>query len=182
MSKTTSKLVDELKRDLHGEQVGRPHALVCDYCDAEIDITEPVMYESLRIVDMPKLEQLLELSDEWVLDAARCRDCEIESLKPATDGYDEALILLSINESSGVLSADSSELTVVDVSPDGEGYYPPRIPANVVAEVGDPGYARWLRTEAVVDDLESGEYPPDVAELIRKEVKKSKEVPPSVDL
>lgn len=181
MSEATSRFTDELKRDLHGERAGSRRTLVCDYCDAEIDTAEPVMYEALRVVDMPNLQKLIDPPEGWTLDAARCRDCEIESLEPATDGYDEALILLSINESSGILSADSAEMTIVDTSPDGDGYYPPKVPGNVLAEANDPGFARWTRMKGILDSLKSDDHPPEFVELLRKGVKQSKEVPPSVN-
>lgn len=182
MSDTTSKSPDELKRNLHGEPVGEPHRFICDYCATEINTAEPVMYEALRVVDMPNLERAIDLPDEWILDAARCRDCEIEDLEPATDGYDEALFLISINDSGGVLTADCSELTMVDVSPDGEGYYPPRIPISVLAEGTDPGYARWTRTKGILEDLASGNYDPDFVRKMQEAVKQSRDIPPSIDL
>jgi hypothetical protein len=182
MDDATPDFTDELKHDLYGERVGRPHAFVCDYCDAEISIAEPVMYEALRVVDMPNLEFLLDSPEEWILNAARCRNCEIESLEPATDGFDEALILLSINESNGILSADTSKMTVVDISPDGEGYYPPLVPINIITEIDDPGYARWTRTKGVLNGPKSDYHFSNFAELMRKAVKQSKEVPPSIDL
>lgn len=182
MSDATPEVTNELKRDLYGERVDRPNPFVCDYCDAEISTKEPVMYEALRIVDMPNLEKLVESPEEWMLDAARCRNCEIESLEPATDGFDEALILLSINESNGVLSADTSEMTVVDISPDGEGYYPPQVDIAMLFETNDPGYARWTRTIGLLDNIESDAHPEDIFEPMREAIRQSKEVPPSVNL
>lgn len=182
MSDGTPKFTDELKHDLHGEQVGKAHQFICDYCDGKISITEPVMYEALRVVDMPNLEKLIGPPDEWMLDAARCRNCEIERLDPATDGYDEALILLSINESNSILSADTTNMTVVDVSPDGEGYYPPLVGLTLLVKRRDPGYPRWMRMKGVLDNLESGDYPADFVKSMRETVRQSKETPPDVSL
>jgi hypothetical protein len=178
----TPKFADELRHDLHGERVDRPNPFVCDYCDAEISTEEPVMYETLRVVDMPNLEKLVESPEEWILDAARCRNCEIENLEPATDGFDEALILLSINESNNILSADTSGMTVADVSPDGEGYYPPQVDITVLFGTNDPGYARWIRMISLLDNIESEDYPEEVVESLREAIRRSKEVPPSVNL
>ena len=182
MSDTASESLDELKHDLHGERVGEQHRFICDYCGTDINTVEPVMYEALKVVDMPNLERAIDLPDKWILDAVRCQSCEIEGLEPATDGYDEALIFISINESGGVRSADCSELTVVDVSPNGKGYYPPRIPFSVLANGTDPGYARWTRTKGILEDLASGDYDPDFVRKMQEAVKESRDIPPSVDL
>lgn len=182
MSESTSTYADELRRKLHGEQVGTPYSLVCDFCSTEIDIAEPVMYDALRVVDMPNLETLINPPKEWILDAARCRACESESVDPATDGYDEALILLSINESNDILSADTSNMTVVDVSPHEEGYYPPVIDPNLLIKSDDAGFARWIRMIGILDDSRSNNYPQLVEESIETMIRHSREVPPDVNL
>lgn len=128
MDKSYPEYTDELRHYLYGETVGIIHTtpvLVCDYCDAAIDTTEPVMYEAIRVADMPNLEKVLDPPQEWILDAARCRDCDIERLDPATEGYDEALLFLAVSKSDGIVSVDPSTLTVADLSPNEEGYYPP---------------------------------------------------------
>lgn len=165
MRKSQDEYTDELRHDLHGETVGLRHTtpiLVCDYCDTIIDITEPVMYEAIRVVDLPNHEALLDPPEEWVLDAARCRNCEIDHLDPATKKYDEALLLLAVNNADGILSVDTSSLTVADLSPDSEGYYPPQIEAQTALAGDDLGYARWLRIQAQLETMRTTVDAPQV--------------------
>lgn len=182
MSDSSPKFADELKHDLYGERVGLMDTFICDFCDNKIDISEPVMYDALRVADMPNLEMLVDSPEEWMLDAARCRNCEIENLDPATDGFDEALIFIRINESNGVLSADTSEMTVVDTSSDKEGYHPPLVEITLLIGTGDPGLARWMRMKNTLDNLGSDDLPADFVKSMRKAVRQSKEVPPSIDV
>jgi hypothetical protein len=186
MVKTQSEHADELRHDLHGATVGTIHTtpmLVCDYCDAAIDTTDPVMYEAIRVADMPNLEKLLDPAEEWVLDTARCPDCEIDHLDPATDGYDEALLLLGVTEADGILSVDSSMLTVADLSPDGEGYYPPLIEAQTLVGTDDLGYARWLRMKAHIEQMRTSSVASQEAvETLEAIIRGSEDIPPGIDL
>ncbi|WP_254547323.1 hypothetical protein [Halomarina pelagica] len=134
--------IQQIKRDLHGEPVGRAGSFCCDFCDAAIAIGEPVMYDIASVDEMPNLEALVDLPDGWALDAARCRECEVDSISPETDGWEEAVVMLSINESNGVLSADTTEITVVDYSPGNEGTYPPPVPLAFFTQHGY-SMSRW---------------------------------------
>lgn len=182
MGDSSSTFIDELKRDLYGKQVGETHALVCDYCDAEVSITEPVMYEARRVGDMPEFKKAIDIPEEWRLDAARCHNCKIESLKPATNGFDEALILVSVTESNAILSIDTAQMSVVDISSDGNGYHPPQIgdPSIHVFTSGDLRYARWTRMKGVLNGLDPSETPTKFVEAAQRIIEQSKEVPPGI--
>jgi hypothetical protein len=136
---------ETLRRDLHGEPVGGPYGFVCDYCAAPMPTGEPVFYEAIRVVDLPNFEALLAPPDNWVLDASRCANCELDTLTPATDGYDEASVMVSVAERDGVLSLDASSMTIIDYSLDGDGYYPPPFNLANITDITDYGYIRWLR-------------------------------------
>jgi hypothetical protein len=183
MGNSQPEYTDELRHDLHGESVGLDDTLICEYCGASIDTTEPVMCEALRVVNLSEVEKLLDPPADWILDAARCHACEIEELTPATDGFDEALLMLRVNESNGMLSADASTLAVVDISPNGEGYHPPLVNAQLLLASGDPGDARWLRTKGFLERLEAEPTAStDEIELMQNIVGQSKEIPPEIDL
>lgn len=186
MTKSQSEYTGEFRHDLHGETVGITHItpiFVCDYCDTIIDTAEPVMYEAIRVADMPNLEKLFAPPQEWILDAARCRDCEIEQLDPATNGYDEALLVLTVHEADGIQSVDASTLTVVDLSPAEKGFYPPLSWAHTLTETGDLGHARWLRMQAHLEDMKtSARAPPEAVEMLEDIIKRSKDIPPSIDV
>jgi hypothetical protein len=186
MSKTQSEYTTELRHDLHGETVGIVHTtpiLVCDYCGATIDTTEPVMYDAIRIADMPHLTTLLDPPQEWVLDTARCRDCEIERLDPATEGYDEALVVLTVHDADGIQSVDTTTLTVVDLSLAGDGYYPPLSWAHTLTETDDHGHARWLRMQAHLEELKTApDAPPAAVDMLQDIIKRSQDIPPGIDV
>ena len=167
----------KIRHDLHGEGVGRAGSFVCDYCDAEIAIDEPVMYDALRVVDMANLEKLLDPPEGWVLDAARCGDCELEKIDPATEGFDEVLLMININNSNDVLSADLSNFAVVDYSLSAEGYYPPMVDLDYLVESSDLGRARWLRTEPL---LRMDHIDETVVSMIHEAIERSKDVPPGI--
>ena len=110
MTETRPELdVTELKRDIPGERVADAHT--CDYCGAEVEVGEPVLYEVIRIADMPNPEQLFNPPPGWFADAIRCRNCDIDELTPASDGFDEALVMVHLAESNDVLSIDASRLS-----------------------------------------------------------------------
>jgi len=118
--------VSQLRSDIHGERVAAEAA--CNYCGASLDSGQPVMYDIIRVADLPNLEQLFDLPAGWFPDAVRCQTYERDTLAPATDGFDEALVMIHLAESNNLLSIDASSTTVVDFSPDSEGYH--RIPVS----------------------------------------------------
>jgi hypothetical protein len=97
--------VSQLRSDIHGEAVATDAA--CDYCGAPLDTGQSVMYDVIRVADLPNLEQLFDLPTGWFPDAARCQACKRETLAPATDGFDEALIMIQLAESNNLLSIDA---------------------------------------------------------------------------
>lgn len=170
--------VDALNGDLHGERVGGPRGLVCDYCGAAMPTGAPVCYEALRVADFPNLDQLLEVPDGWHLDAARCQDCELDAIDPATDGYDEALIMVTITETDGVLSLDASQLSVVDFVPTETGYYPPVLTREMLVDPQDYGVCRWLRQQGILEQPAATEA---VREAAWESLRHSKEIPPQLE-
>ena len=168
--------MDELKSDIHGERVADAH--ICDYCDSEVEVGEPVLYEVIRIADLPNLERLFNPPSGWFADAIRCRNCDIDEISPATDGFDEALVMVHLAESNGVLSIDASSTTVVDVSLSSDGYYPPTVPMQSFSELEDFGFARWIRVKYLLDQDDT---PGVVMAILREGIERSKEVPPSVE-
>lgn len=170
---------EKLVHDLHGMEVSQAEPFICDYCTSEISIDEPVLYEAIQIGEMPNLKAVVNMPSGWGLDAARCPSCDIDTIDPATDGFGEVLVMLSINESNGVLSADASQLTVVDHSPDGGGYYPPRVNPQLIAKTNDLGQARWTRLKYI---LENPPFAETIPQEYRNALKQSKEIPPNVDI
>jgi hypothetical protein len=184
MSESYPAYTDELRHDLHGETVGLVHTtpiLVCDYCNALIDTTEPIMYEAIRIADMPTVANACDPPEDWFLDAARCRDCEIKQLDPATKGYDEALCILAVSETDGIQSVDASTLAVVDLSPTGNGYAPPVTEVFPLIAADDPGYLRWLRMDAHLAEIDTT-TPPEAGELLRDALSDATDIPPGIDV
>lgn len=167
--------VAELRSDIHGERVAEARA--CDYCGAAIDCGQPVMYDVIRVADLPNLEQLFDLPTGWFPDASRCQQCERETLAPATGGFDEALVMVELAESNAVLSIDATSLTSVDVSPDGEGYQPPYVNPRLVSGYADIGLARWIRVQWL---LEHDDGSSTTVAVIRQAVEQSPDVPPEV--
>lgn len=166
--------IDAMKSDLHGERVGTNP--ICDFCDGRIDIDEPVMYDILRVVDLPSIEQLLDPPSSWLPDTLRCQECEIDTLDPATKGLDEACLISHLNESHGVLSIDASSVSIVDVSAHTDGYHAPMVSPMVMSDTGDLGLARWIRVQWFVNN----DFHPLSDEIWNKIVEQSKEVPPDL--
>jgi hypothetical protein len=166
--------VEAMKRDLHGEQVGTDP--ICDFCDGEVDIDEPVMYDALHVVDLPNIEQLFDPPSEWLPDALRCHACEIEALDPATKGLDEACLIVHLNESNGVFSIDASSVTVVAVSAHTDGYHAPMVNPMLMSQTGDLGLARWIRVQWFVNNS----VHPLTDDIWKEMVERSKEVPPDL--
>lgn len=168
---------ETLKREVHGE--GVVTSRLCDYCGAHFEIDDPVQYDVLRVGDMANLKAMIPAPVTWLPDAARCHDCEVDTIEPATDGFDEALVSLTINDSNGVLSVDTTTLTVVDFSPDGDGYQPPLFSPTLVTQRQDLGLVRWIRIEQLLA-LDTGES--DIVEIIRSAAEQSPEIPPGLDI
>lgn len=167
--------VAELRSDIHGERVAEARA--CDYCGATLDVEQPVMYDVIRVADLPNLEQLFDVPTGWIPDASRCQQCERDTLAPATDGFDEALVMVDLVESNDILSIDATSLTPVDVSLDGEGYYPPHVDPRLVAGYSDLGLARWIRVQWL---LEHDDGSSSAVAVVRQAVEQSQDVPPEV--
>lgn len=107
---------------------------------------------------------------------ARCPACEIETIDPATKGFDEACISINVNESNGVLSVDTSSMTVVDHSPHTDGYDAAFVVPPLISVFGDLGMARWVRVEWYV----RGSDDPFTEELGCQIIKYSDETPPDL--
>ena len=167
--------VAELRSDVHGERVAEARA--CDYCGEALDLEQPVMYDVIRVADLPNLEQLFDLPAGWFPDASRCQQCERDTLAPATDGFDEALVMVELVESNDVLSIDATSLTPVDVSPDGEGHHPPYVDPRLVAGYSDIGLARWIRVRWL---LEHDDGSSTTVSVVRQAVEQSPDVPPEL--
>jgi hypothetical protein len=163
--------VAELRSDIR-ERVAEARA--CDYCGAALDLGQPVMYDVIRVADLPNLEQLFDLPTGWFPDASRCQQCERDTLAPATDGFDEALVMVELVELNGVLSIDATSLTPVDVSPDGEGHHPPYVDPRLVSRYGDIGLARWIRVQWL---LEHDDGSSATVSVVRQAVEQSPDVP-----
>lgn len=168
--------VETLKRELHGEVVGGLAGFHCDYCGGSMTAGEPICYEAIRVADMPNMEAMRDPPDGWLLDAARCESCECDALVPATDGYDEVLVMVGVREADPVWSLDASALSVVDYSMDGNGYYPP--PARPDQLPGDYGFARWLRKRGL---LEHYGLPPELSDSFWAAIDDAPKVPPEIE-
>ena len=73
-------------------------------------------------------------------------------------------------------------LTVIDRSPNDEGYAQPLIEGEILLAVDDSGMGRWLRTDNLYTQLETHPViPPAMTERLRNVIKQSEEVPPSID-
>lgn len=173
---------DALRRDLHGTPVGLVHTtpiLRCDYCDTVVETTDSIVYEALRVANLPMLETFLDPPVEWILDAARCHTCAVQQLQPATAGYDEALVRFAVTERDGILNVDGSTLRVVDLALAGEGYAPPQLGTQTLAESGDVGVARWLRLRAHIEQVSAASNDsPAAVKRLTELVNRSSEVPP----
>jgi hypothetical protein len=174
----TENLIEDLKSHLHGEVIGQGSNLVCDFCDKDIPTDEPVMYDAIKVEDMPNLAKLLDTPEEWVLDASRCSDCEINSINPKTDGYEEALIMISVSEADGLLSADATNLSLIDYSRSDDGYYPPMVEMQTAQAQQDYGIGRWVRMKGLLDN----NPPKIVKQMLKKQIGLSREVPPGIEI
>lgn len=170
--------VGELERDIHGSPVEVERA--CDYCGGRLDLKQPVMYDVIRIVDMPHLERWVDVPPGWIPDASRCRECEQDSLSPKTEGLDEALVVLHLNESNGAISIDSSSLELVDSSPTGDGHHPPPVPPRLVDKHSDLGLGRWIRVLQLLELANAADDSSPWLSKYRQEIEESKEAPPEV--
>jgi len=142
-----------LSQELHGEEIAVSGPFRCDFCSHEITASDHVMYDALRLSNLPNLQATLDIPECWVLDAARCQHCETDTLDPTTNGIDEVLISLPIHESNGVLSADTSEVTILEYSPSTDGYHPPAVDIGLVLHYEDLGLIRWSRIEWILNNL-----------------------------
>ncbi len=168
--------VAALRAGIHGTPVG--DAARCDYCGGDLDLRSSVQYDVLRVVDVPALDQLVDVPDQWTPDAARCPSCARATVAPATAGFGEALVTLSVVESTGGLRIDASSLTVDDASPADDGYAPPAVPPQLVADNADLGIARWLRLAWL---FEADTVPEAAVSQLRPLVEASEEVPPGLE-
>lgn len=169
--------VSSLKRAVHGEPVGGKQEFICDYCDAPISIDEPVCYEAIRVADFPNLKKLLDVPAGWHLDAARCHDCDLDVIEPATDGYDEVVIMVDIVEAEGFPCVDASDLAIVDVAPTETGYYPAALSDRDLHDATDFGICRWIRRLGI---LEHPSATAEARESMWVSIGRSKEIPPQM--
>lgn len=165
-----------LKDDIQGESVAE--APRCDYCGDSIAVDQPVEYDVIRIANLPNLEQLVNPPAGWFADALRCQDCNRDQITPATNGFDEALVMVTLSESERGYSIDTSSFTVVDVSLENDGYEPPMVDPRRVAQYQDMGLARWLRVKWL---LEHDDGSTASIASIREGAKRSQDIPPSVE-
>lgn len=135
------------------------------------------MYDVIRLADMPSLEEMFGHQSGWFADASRCRQCERETVAPATEGVDEAIVMVELVERNGVLSIDASSLTAVDYSADDDGYQPPKIDLGLMMTYRDIGLGRWMRVQWV---LKHGDPSSNTVPVIRTLVKVSPDVPPDL--
>jgi len=168
--------VAELRGDLHEVRVADERR--CDYCGEPVALDQPVLYEAIRVGSLPRLEQVFDLPAEWIADALRCPDCDRDSIAPATDGFDEALVTVRLTQSDDGVSIDASSISVSAVAPATEGYRPPAINPTAIAEQGDLGLARWLRLEHI---LAADDVPRPFVAFVRTAVERSTDVPPAVE-
>lgn len=147
--------VAELRSAIHGAPVGRRGVVYCDFCEEEVPIDDPLVYDVVRVYDLATLEALLDFPERWFPDAARCKGCAVETVFPETDGWEEAIVRVEVNASNGVLSLDASSLIVLDYSPGDVGEHPPPIPLSVVNQTGY-SFSRWgfMKSALVTDDVD----------------------------
>lgn len=146
-------LESSLRRDLHGELLGRDGRIECDYAAPSypefIDPSGRICYEAIRIEASPTLDGRLPLPSGWGLDAARCADHEVSRIPYRTAGFDEALISLEVVPVEGVRYAvDGESIRLLDRSPPEEGGHPVEAPsefAETTVDEMDYGYDRLVR-------------------------------------
>jgi len=150
----------------------------CDYCAQPVDSNGPVLYEVIRVVDLPYLQQILRLPDVWFPDALRCDDCAIETIDPATDGYDEALVRVDLMTANETVRIDTGSIELVDYSPTSDGYQPPVVAPSQIVQDSDVGVGRWIRVAAYLDtELRT---PPDLVAHFTAICDHSSDVPPGL--
>lgn len=136
--------IDEIQREIHGTEVDERG--VCDYCEQDLDSSTPVEHAVMKVVDLPKLRQHLDIPAGWVVDIAMCESCELDEFTVETDGVAEALVMVSREESAtGFPAIDSSQIQIVDYSPGHEGVYPPAVTVDLMRQYRDLGITRWER-------------------------------------
>lgn len=147
--------VAKLRSAIHGAPVGRRGVVYCDFCEGVVPIDEPLVYDVVRVYDLATLEALLDFPEQWIPDAARCRNCAVETVFPETDGWEEAIVRVEVNSSTDVLSLDASSLTVLDYSPGDVGTHPPPIPLSAVNRTGY-SFSRWgfMKSALATDDVD----------------------------
>lgn len=120
----------------------------------------PVLYDAIKVVDLPNLEQLLDPPSGWVLDAARCPDHGIEAFEYPSDGYAEALISVEVTGvGDDILGIDGTSIEVLDYSPSADGYYPLPVSGSMVQRAcrrGDYGIGRLTRHVPSLDVYRQG--------------------------
>jgi len=178
-------LRDTIKSDIEGIEIDVSRK--CDYCGEDLETRSPVQCEVAKLGTMPNLRTILASSplpdpDGWELDALRCKDCELDTLSLGTNGFDEALVMLNIADTAGQVTADASELRLVDVSKDGSGYHPPKVNLQVLIQYQDVGVVRWSRIEGLLGiQANSNGDVSEVVEKIKEGAANGKEVPPEIE-
>lgn len=164
-----------IQTDIHGERVGPD--CPCDYCGEPVDTDRPVLYDVVRVAALPALRQVADLPPNWLPDAVRCPDCHRETVSPATDGFEEALVTVSLAASNGHLRIDASSIDLVDYSPTIEGYSPPAVSPPMVQQSDGVGIGRWLR---VAGFLNADSQDPEVTEYFTRICANASDVPPEL--
>jgi hypothetical protein len=142
--------VTELREEVHGQELAigltqQPdwnERFCCDFCGATLWPHTPLQMDAIRNHDMDGLDRLFGPLEGWWIDSVRCPDCVGDRIHPPTDGWEEALVLCSTTERNGVLSVDTTDLSVLDYSPGPAGHYPPVIPLDTVSQMG-LSFSRW---------------------------------------
>jgi hypothetical protein len=135
-----------------------------------------VLYEVIRVVDVPSLAPPFAPPLIWIPDAARCPDCLCSSIHPATMGYDEALVRLSLTHSNGVFSIDGSSVTLVAASPSSEGTRSPPIAYEFIFRYADFGLPRWIRIQRIFESSNTN----SILTHVREAVEHARDVPPEI--
>ncbi len=168
----------EIAEELHA--LSFEEDIACDYHDRPKTISkDEVLIEAIRLIDHPQL-RLEEWPDGWILDAARCSDCGVETIEEPTKGFEEALVILPVNRSNNVVSVDTpepSDVSVLAYSPATEGCHPMTI-SQMLMDAADPddvGIARWIRIKGALDGA-----PDPLRAHLEQLIKQSNEVPTSL--
>lgn len=137
-----------------------------------------MLYGVVRVVDLPLLQKVIRLPDVWLPDALRCDDCAIETIDPATDGYDEALVRVDIVTANETVRIDTGSIELVDYSPTSDGYQPPVVARSQITQNYDVGVGRWIRIAAYLDP--ELHVPPGIIEHFTELCEHSSDVPPGL--